>query len=400
MLRRQYAGEHPPYSPLDSKYCFGRLSLYFWQTLGPFCCVLSLGGSAVLLWRRQYAYFAIIAAPVLFYVLYFGSQHVFFERNLSHIAPLIAILAGVGVSWLMEIGPRSVRFLAFTVILSVALLIPARVSYKLVFIAMRGNPQDRAKEYEEQITTREGLPVERLTGFVSSGDVERAVALVKSSASDVIITISDYHDGYTSRARCELQHQIRTQDVGFFPSFFPDFSVNTLLTYHSPNLRYIRLFAPDSEVRGGQMFVSWRLIRARLPVRPILMDSWVKNGVHPDTPVPVQRDDFFGSYTPVGGDANRGTLTIGPFDAQKQLAIGIPFVTGPAQHGLSIAVVNHKTGVAIVELNRPPNTPRWAIWRANISPVKPIQIDVMAKDEGAGWGQWLAIGYPLRISEP
>ena len=93
-------------------------------------------------------------------------------------------------------------------------------------------------------------------------------------------------------------------------------------------------------------------------------------------------------------------MTIGPFDAQKQLAIGIPFVTGPAQHGLSIAVVNHKTGDAIAELNRPPNTPRWAIWRANILPVKPIQIDVMAKDEGAGWGQWLAIGYPLRIAEP
>ncbi|HEX7362883.1 MAG TPA: glycosyltransferase family 39 protein [Bryobacteraceae bacterium] len=400
MLRHYYAGEHPPYSPLDSNYCFGLLSLYFWQTLGPFCCVLSLGGIAVLLWRRQYAYFAMIAAPVLFYFLYFGLQRLFFERNLSHIAPLIAILVGVGLSWLTGIGPRSVRFLAFTVILSIALLIPTCVSYKLVFIAMRTIPQERAKQYEEQITKREGLPIEHLRYFMTLVEVEHAISLAESSASDVIIAIYDYNDAYTRRARRILRRQIRTQEVGFFPSVFRGFSVSTLLTYHSPNIRYIRLFAPDSEVRGRQTFVSWRLARARLPVRPILMESWVKNGVYRDTPVPVQRDEFFGSYTPARGDANRGTLTIGPFDAQRQLAIGIPFVTGPTQHGLTIAVVNHKTGAVIAELKPPPNTPRWAIWRPHISPLKPTQIDVVAKDEGTGWGQWLAIGYPLRISEP
>jgi hypothetical protein len=148
------------------------------------------------------------------------------------------------------------------------------------------------------------------------------------------------------------------------------------------------------------MFVSWRLVRERLPLRPILTKSWVNNGVPPDTPVPLQRDDFFGSYRRGVGDANRGALTIGPFDVRRPLAIGIPFVTGPKQQGLSVAVVHHKTGLPIAELNPPPNTPRWAIWRVDISPAKPTQIDVIAKDEGTAWGEWLAIGYPLSISEP
>ena len=396
-LRSEYSGDFPPYSLLDHKYSFPLLLPYFWQTLGPVCCLSALAGTAVLLWQREYIQLAYIAAPVWLYVLYFGFHRVFIERNLSHIAPLIAILAGLGISWLVCLAPRPFRVPVFAVVLFLCVLKPALVSYKLVYLALRVSPQERARTYEQQISSREGLPIEEVSELVSSTDVAREVALAKSSADDVIITIRDYHDGYTRRARHELQKQVRTRDVGFFPSLFPNFSASTLLTYHSPNLRYIRLFAPDSRVMAGQTFVSWRMVKGTLPLRPVLSNSWVINGVDPGAPVPSDKDELFGSYTPAGRDANRGTIKLGPFGVHRPLSIGIPLITGPDQTRLSVTVINHDTGAAIAELRPPPNVPRWAIWRADILPTLASQFDVIAKDEGDRWGEWLAIGYPLQL---
>ena len=139
-------------------------------------------------------------------------------------------------------------------------------------------------------------------------------------------------------------------------------------------------------------------MKGKLPPRPIATDAWVKNGVHPNAYLPVDKDEFYGSYASAG-DGTQGTLKIGPFDVRERLSIGIPFMTGPDQRGLSIAIVNHKTRTPIAELY-PKHTPFWSIWAVDISPGTAAKIDVIAKDDGAGWGQWLAIGYPVRIALP
>jgi hypothetical protein len=88
---------------------------------------------------------------------------------------------------------------------------------------------------------------------------------------------------------------------------------------------------------------------------------------------------------------------MGPFDVSGLTEIGIPIVTGPVPTALSVSVLDHTTGVAIAQMNTPPVLQKWVVWRIDMRSGNVRKIDLTAKDEGAGWGQWLGIGLPVRL---
>jgi hypothetical protein len=95
----------------------------------------------LLAWKRQIFHLAAIFLPIAFYVAVFSTQRTFFEKNLSHIVPLMLVLCAVGLGWILERlrSGTSSRWIppAFAACLSLATILPPAVlSGKLVAIGM------------------------------------------------------------------------------------------------------------------------------------------------------------------------------------------------------------------------------------------------------------------------
>jgi hypothetical protein len=399
MVTGQYAGDYPVHSVMGSEYCFPLLWRYFWQTLGPLC-FLCAAGMLVLLVRRRMLYFGLLAVPVIFYIGVFSLERAFFERNLSHVAPLMAILCGLGIDWLTSGLPAQLRTAAFAVTLTAALIQPAVISYKLVFIGMRVPIKERAKTYEQALSEREQAPiVYPARELFVPGNVDEVAALAKDRPEDIIVPTHDYNDPYTRRVFQRLQRLTGAREVGHFSSLFPDFSPNTILAYHCPAIRYVRLPGPSFYSRDGFTFASWKQVSEVLRPSHVKALSWVRNGVYPDVKIPAKRDEFFGSYTN-GGDANRGTFEMGPFETRPDTFLGIPFITGPVTTSLSVTVLDHATHRPLAQFKKPPVVSSYSIWAVELPSGASSQVDVLAEDDGASWGQWLSIGLPVRLLKP
>jgi hypothetical protein len=77
--------------------------------------------------------------------------------------------------------------------------------------------------------------------------------------------------------------------------------------------------------------------------------------------------------------------------------IGIPFVTGPVNARLSLLVRNRRTQEPIVSLTPVPPVIGWRLLRVDLGRQHPDEIDIVARDEGTGLGEWLAIGTPVGL---
>lgn len=399
MLRHQYANEHVPHSLPDATTCWRLLGPYFLQTAGVAFPLLTAVGIAVLLKKKQYLLCLVAGAPVIFYTAFFGQQRVFFERNLSHVIPLAAMLAGVGLVALVKLVPhRKWRPIVFAAALSVVVIQPALVSKTLVLKAMRTTTEWRALQYGKGLSRREGIPLVGGTELLIPGHVAELENWTKQSASDILVETNDYHDPYTNRAAEALRMRMRAKAVGHFPSFFPDFVPSTLLVYHSPSLRYLRLGRGDSYTYRGQPFVSWKMVGDVVEPQTMHAQSWKEDAIPREAPPLQSGGRVFGSFTPFGGDGNRGSIQMKQIELHGETAIAIPLMTGPKQEGLSIEVVNSKTGRTLTKLDPVPPL-FWAIWCVELKENAPASVDITARDESTTRGAWLALGFPMRLSE-
>jgi hypothetical protein len=96
-----------------------------------------------------------------------------------------------------------------------------------------------------------------------------------------------------------------------------------------------------------------------------------------------------------GDDAHTGRLMSCAFPRPKDGCLIVPVLQGPRGADLSAAVVNAATNqwIAHAWFDNAPSA--WKFWRM-IIPDNVAEIRVLAEDKGKGWGQWLAIGPPLR----
>jgi hypothetical protein len=396
-LRHQYAGAHIPHALIDASSSFPLMALYFWQTLGAAFCILCVVGTVVLIVRGQYFQFAVMVLPVIFYVVFFSLQRTFFERNLSHVVPLMAILSGIGLVSASDAIRGRARASAFVLLLLFMLLQPVQISAKLVFVAMRTTHEERTKDYEKGLLRTQELPVTATTSLLATSQVQRLAEMAIASQGDILVRIYDFNDAFTRKFLNDLKRCANARQVGYVPSLFPDFSVNTILTYHAPAFRYIRLSPPAQLQINGFTFVPWKRVAEPLTPSAIRLGSWVEGGVYPGVKMPAIIDRFFGSYTETAKDTNRGTIQMGPFDVSGLSEIGIPIVTGPVPSGLSVSVLDHRTGLTVAEMKTPPVLQEWTVWRIALGGTSLRQIEVTGKDDGKGWGQWLGIGLPLRL---
>jgi Dolichyl-phosphate-mannose-protein mannosyltransferase len=235
-LRHQYAEGRPPHAAADGT-SVTLTALYFWQTTG-LLLVFSLAGALVLARRRQFLLLAAIGGPVAFYLAYFSLQRAFFERNLSHVAPLMSILAAVALLALCETLPLPVRSTALVALMALTVAPALWVSGKLVFIAMRASPEQRALNYESSLMTTVGKIGGTMPLF-TDGQFNYLMQLAATLDQDALLRVPDYHDAFTKKHLEELERRTNWREVGYFPSVFEGFDVNTMIAYHSVSFRYL-----------------------------------------------------------------------------------------------------------------------------------------------------------------
>jgi hypothetical protein len=194
----------------------------------------------VLARTRQFVLLAAIGGPVVFYLAFFALQRAFFERNLSHIAPLMAILAAVALTALSEAVSLKARTAALLALLAFTAAPALWVSGKLVFAAMQVSSEQRALPYELFLSRT----VRKLDGTMplfTDGQLNYLIELAPTLDQDTLLRIPDYHDAFTKKHLVELERRTNWREVGYFPSVFEGYDVSTLIAYHALSYRYLLL---------------------------------------------------------------------------------------------------------------------------------------------------------------
>jgi hypothetical protein len=120
--------------------------------------------------------------------------------------------------------------------------------------------------------------------------------------------------------------------------------------------------------------------------------SWIKNGPLPGTPIDTPPGiSYYESYA--GSDVNTGVLTSALFPAPSQNCVILASAHGPSIEGLSETLIDADTKEAIASIPQIGSDTIWSFWRVDLPPGSQ-HLQIVAEDQGKGWGQWLAISEP------
>lgn len=124
-----------------------------------------------------------------------------------------------------------------------------------------------------------------------------------------------------------------------------------------------------------------------------LQGASIESGWYSTAGAPPMDGAGWGTY---GQAKDAGTGAIG-FDVAVPAdthALVIPVVTGPTLEHLTVQV-SIKGGSEVLALRPPPNLSTWQAWRVDLpADFAGGTLRVEASDQGAGWGEWVAIGTP------
>jgi hypothetical protein len=406
-LLSQYSGVHIPHGNLQGGNTFRMAGAYLWQTVGPPATLLAGVGAIALLVEKRILVWASLCLPTLFYFAAFSMQSTFFERNLSHIVPLLLMLSAAGLTAIVDYACTRTMSRAIPALLAAGLFIsaialPAFLSAKLVFVALPSTTDARAKKYEEDLQRKTGMVILSGRALDSAEDVTRLTGMAEDVGRSVLVRVLDYNDPFTAYNVGKLAQRIWLEQVGYFPGLFTNLPVSTLNVYHSPAFRYLLLHPPPAAreaVIGGWRFAAPADAFYEIDPGRIETGSWVRNGCSPGFLAPRSPGLYFGSYTSERGDQNTGTLRMGPFSPGDGFMLGIPIATGPDTKRLSITLTDHRSGRVIARLSPPPMLAAWKLWKVDLPHANKTSFDLVASDQGEGWGEWLAVGTPRAVSD-
>ena len=245
-LRSYYDGFHPPYSLPDHGRVMGNLLSYFVAIIGPGLLTLA-GLGAIHLWRRwPRCWAAGLSLTLVLSVLVFGSQRFIAERNLSAFLPLLAVLAGSGLAWILArtrtlpgLPGRVVPWVATLAVLA-TLVVPLRLSWRLV---SRGFS---LAEYKSQLALVDRMAAEAAQqkfvfcreGLVDAESYSAAADVAK--AGPTVFAIYDFQDANSKEFIARLARDFGGRILARREGLFPDLPCCTLTTMISARLFVIQ----------------------------------------------------------------------------------------------------------------------------------------------------------------
>ena len=119
--------------------------------------------------------------------------------------------------------------------------------------------------------------------------------------------------------------------------------------------------------------------------------AWAEKGAYPGVPSFRQVEKHYGTWT--GGFKGTGELRMLIRNPSGYTHINIPYVSGPVIPDASIRLINPETEEEIGIVRPFPNSEQWRVIRFDL-PNDTKSIELIARDDGKAWGQWMGIGIP------
>jgi hypothetical protein len=240
-LATHYVGLHPPHSHFEGGGVTEMLGGYFWATLGwPLLTVGVIGAAWLCRWRRWFEAAALVGPTALFSI-YFCTRSVFFERNLSHVVPLLGVLAGIGVVAVGRVISRRIGINAsfgVAAILALTLWRPTDLSIRLVQEVFSGRAEERLGQLENRLRAEHPGLEWRVSSLLNSDPLEEMARRFDLVATPLVLRAHDYHDEWTRLQLAQLGREFEVELLGVNPSIFGDVPACTLHTYGSWTDRY------------------------------------------------------------------------------------------------------------------------------------------------------------------
>lgn len=252
VLKNQYSHPFPPYGTDPPGYCFGFIANYIVSTFGVPLLILAALGAFRLVRKRQFLPVFFLVGPVVFYYLIFGFQLAFFERNISHVAPWIAILAAGGCLEVWDQIKRAtavieLRLAVMVMTIALCLWVPLLLSWRIAVVVLSGHTYDPIEKYEAVLRAAySGLP---MIGDELWADqvLEHIQQLLVTHPNGYILKVGDANDELSRHRRFIAEHMFNMKLLAVVPGHFSDLPICTLQMYHSENY-------------------SWYLVRQNWPV--------------------------------------------------------------------------------------------------------------------------------------
>ncbi len=254
-LKTQYSHPFQPYGPYPEGYCFGFIDNYILHTFGAFLLIFAALGVVRLLRLKQYSMLFLLVPLPVFYYLTFGFQQSFFERNISHIVPWIAILAALGclelwAGMLRASRVTELRIGALALAIVLCLWVPLAISWRLAVILLSGHEPDPVKKYEALLrNVYPGVPV-AYDYWWADQVLEHIQQQLASTPEGYVLKVGDANDSLSRHQLFTAEHVFRLKLLAVVPGHFSDLPTCTLQMYHSQNF-------------------SWYLVRPNWPPKPV-----------------------------------------------------------------------------------------------------------------------------------
>lgn len=391
-LVAQYAAPQWPYglgeaSVLDR---LGYVARYFAATTGAPVLLLSLAGAAWAAARQNFRALGTFLCISVF-AGWFATMPTFFERNFSHLMPVVLMFAAFG---LVEVLTRLtagrakvLRPVALAVLLIAALAPALRTSTLLLADEVSGKSREELRQLRLRMVQTYGSEVTPL-----SAD-ENYASLGGGSfhtCGPWLIEIIHFHSDRSDAALPRVTAATGFAEVGRYVSKFAYVPTSSLHTYVTPTIIYLFRDGDPASCEARKDVVDPRDTGAPLDVLGFEADAaWTERGAFPSA-VTLAPARYFGSWS--GADANKGTIRM-TLNVEGQSEIVIPYATGPSVDHQSIRVTDKGSGQEIWKAAPPTISPRWTYLRIALPPGT-REIVVEAADNGADWGQWHALAPP------
>ncbi len=121
--------------------------------------------------------------------------------------------------------------------------------------------------------------------------------------------------------------------------------------------------------------------------------GWIADGTGPHESITsfTPASPIYGTWN--GSDSVTGSISTSDFAAPISRCITVPVLHGPSTAGLSLELLNDDTGKVIETIPMQDEDVQWEFWRIPI-PEETSRLRLLARDQGTGFGQWLAVASP------
>jgi hypothetical protein len=246
-LTTQYAGVQGPHSHLSGAPVVDMQARYFGATLGLPLLSSSVLGVIVLTRGRRWTELALLVAPVASFFVLFATQSVFYERNLSHVLPLLLVVAALGATDLAAWLARASGVPQAMIAALLAVLLAARsvtLTASLLATALSGRGSERSAQLEAELRARHPGVAWWEVRFMTPAALDAVAAHFRTGHAPLLVRVADYRDEPSARYLRLFTERFDARLVATDEGAFPDIPTSTLLTYHSPHESYFLVLGP------------------------------------------------------------------------------------------------------------------------------------------------------------